>query len=126
MNIEKNYIKNGSFTVEAALIIPIITGIIIILIHTLLVMHDRGYVYMKLSEYAQTGEDITDEIYEECKKHLFVSSVSDIVYENTYSEYVISGVISTKSSIFQNRSMTVKRYIPDYCRYIRSQEIIAK
>lgn len=50
MTIVEKHLKKGSFTVEAALIIPLITGIIIILIHAVLVMHDRGYVYMKLSE----------------------------------------------------------------------------
>ena len=110
MTIVEKHLKKGSFTVEAALIIPLITGIIIILIHAVLVMHDRGYVYMKLSEYAETGDDFTN----------------DITYESTYSENVISAVICTKSSIFKERHITVKRYVPDYCKYIRSQELFAE
>lgn len=126
MTIVEKHLKKGSFTVEAALIIPLITGIIIILIHAVLVMHDRGYVYMKLSEYAETGDDFTNDIYNECEKHLFISNVSDITFESTYSENVISAVICTKSSIFKDRHITVKRYVPDYCKYIRSQELFAE
>ncbi len=116
--------KSGSFTVEAALVIPIITFVIIILIHTILIMHDRGYAYMKLSEYAQTGADITDNVYKECNRRLFVSSIYDIEYESTFSECIIKGVIRTNSRIFKDRPVTVRRYAPDYCRYIRSQNII--
>lgn len=44
---------NASITVEAAYIVPVILMLVITLIFVLMIVHDRGIIYMELEKYAE-------------------------------------------------------------------------
>ena len=128
--------KKASFTVEAAFVMPVCIFIIIVLIYTVFIMHDRACLYIeagkfaeenRLRTYADTAKEqaaLKKELQERCEKHLFVCSIKDMEIKYNMLNVVIRLKITSSIKIFGEYDMNSKYYIADYSRTIRSLEAV--
>ena len=131
------YKKSGSYTVEAALLYTLVIMIIVGIICTCFVMHDRGVVYTCMAEFAEKevsvinsggsikdSSSITDEIYEECCKHMFVSDVENISCDYRSDNVTICAEITTNVPIFKHKEIKVKQYASKYTDKVRFYNMV--
>lgn len=123
--------KRASFTVEASLIIPLCTIIIIMLIYAVFVMHDRAYAYMEIGEFAEENRILSDDANEikemlkkECERHLFVSSIDNIELEYGKVNLIVKAKLKCRAGIFGKCNIKGRYYIADYAKTIRAIEVI--
>ena len=130
--------KSGSYTVEAALLYPLVIMIIIGMICTCFVMHDRGIAYACISEMvekevclvnSEVGRQddestVIDEIYKECKKHMFISEIEKVSCSYKSDYITVNAVIKTAVPIYKDKEIKVKQYSASYTDKVRKQYMV--
>ncbi len=133
--------KRASLTVEAALIIPMCVMIIIVLIYTVFVMHDRAYVYMEIGKIAEESRKCGNTVkcnaqeYEEkaeaalekrCLNHLFVCNMEGIRVKYGSMNITVNAKLKCSIKMFDDFNIESRYYIADYSNIIRGIKIAEK
>lgn len=131
--------KRGSFTVEAAYIVPVITFIIIALLYGIMVLHDRGRTLMINSNiaekeavrlsYGDLGSEtdeaaLLEEVCKECNKKNFVCSYKNAEYSFDNVNLTLCGYISGGFKAFSEKTVNVEYFVPDYTKAVLTQRTV--
>lgn len=133
--MKSSLMKRASFTVEAAFVIPICIFIIIALIYTVFVMHDRACVYMEMGKYAEEvmedyednrekKEEALQELKNRCQKRMFICNIEDMNMEYGIINLIIRSRLTCRMRIFGEYNIENRYYNADYSRIIRGIEIV--
>ncbi len=132
------YRKTGSYTVEAALLCPFVIMVIVGIICTSFIMHDRGAAYVCISESAEKEANhinsgigksndiyaLTDEIYKSCNKSMFLCDVENVDCSYSADFVIISAEITTDIPIYRNKVIKIKQYAAEYAGTVRRQFMV--